>query len=131
MTSRILLTCVLASSVVRHKRKADGAIFAVAKVRDTDRGEARQWTLFANDLVAIEALEELRVGEPIALTGPFSIAIAGRERIEYRITVEAFIDTKRRRKPKGQIWREERTELNEADQAPTSDEGELNDALPW
>ena len=111
MSSRLLLTGVLASPAMRRKRKADGVIFAVAKVRDTDRGEDRLWTAFANDATTIERLEEMRVGEPIGLTGPFSIAIAGPERLEYRISVEALVDTKRRRKPKGKICQEERTEF--------------------
>ena len=136
MTSRLLLAATLASPVVRRKRKADGVIFAVARLRDTDRGNPRHWTAFANDPAVIERLEELRVSEPIALAGPFAIAIAGPERepaIEYRITVDALLDTKRRRKPKGQIRKEERAQSDEVDHAPRppEGEGELNDELPW
>jgi hypothetical protein len=126
MTSRLLLAGVLTSAAVRRKRLADGAIFAVAKVRDTDRGMARTWTLFVNDPVIIEQIEEMRVGEPLAIAGPFSVA--GERDLEFRITAEALVDTKRRRKPKGQISKESRTESTELDLAPH--EGP-NDEIPF
>jgi hypothetical protein len=125
MTSRVLLSAVLTSAAIRRKRRADGAIFAIAKVRDTDRGLSRTWTVFANDLTVIETLEEMRVGEPITIAGPFSVA-AERE-IEFRITAEALVDTKRRKKPKGQISKESRIESSELDLAPH----ELNDDIPF
>jgi hypothetical protein len=128
MSSRLLLTGVLAGAAVRRKRRDDGAIFAVAKIRDTDRHSTRTWTAFANDPELIELLEGLRVGEPIAISGPFSVNIAGSEReptIEHRITIDALLDTKRRRKPKGAIAKEQRIESDELDLAP------LNDALPF
>lgn len=133
MTSRIMFSGTLASAAVRRKRKVDGAVFAVVKLRDSDRGEPRTWTAFANDPAVIEHLEEMRVGEPIAIAGPFSIVIAGSEReprIEYRITAEAVVDTKRRRKPKGQIRKEERTESDEVDQAPRASEADDSDSTP-
>lgn len=130
MTSRVLLSGTLASAAVRRKRKADGAVFAVAKIRDTDRYERREWTAFANDLDVIEALEEMRVGEPIAVTGPFSSTIGGTEReprIEHRITAEALLGSKRKRKPKGKITKEQRVELDEI--APSREDP--NDELPF
>ena len=133
MTSRIMFSGTLASAAVRRKRKADGAVFAVVKLRDSDRGEARYWTAFANDPAVIEHLEEMRVGEPIAIAGPFSIVIAGAERepmIEFRITIETLVDTKRRKKPKGQIRKEERVVSDEADQAPRASEADDADSTP-
>ena len=93
------------------------------------------WTAFANDPTLIEQFEGLRVGEPIAVTGPFSVVIAGSERepkIEHRISAEALVTTKRRGKPKGQIAKEARTESGELDFAPRSsiEEG-LNDDLSF
>ena len=48
--------------------------------------------------------------------------------LAYRLTVEALIDTKRRRKPKGMIAKESRVESDDLDLAPvaTVEEG-LND----
>ena len=109
MTSRVLLSGVLASAAVRRKRRADGVIFAVAKVRDTDRGMARTWTLFVNDPALVEQIEEMRAGEPICISGPFTVA--GERDLEFRITAEALVDTKRRKKPKGQISKELRIEF--------------------
>jgi hypothetical protein len=125
MSSRVLLSAVLTSAAIRRKRRADGAIFAIAKVRDTDRGLSRTWTVFANDLSVIGALEEMRLGEPICIAGPFTVA--GERDLEYRISAESVIDVKRRKKPKGQISKESRIESSELDLAPH----ELNDDIPF
>jgi hypothetical protein len=116
MTSRVLLSAVRASVAARRKRRSDGAVFAVCKVRDSDRGSPRFWTVFANDLTVIETLEELRVGEPIAIAGPFTVA--GEREIEFRISAESVLDVKRRKKPKGQIAKESHIESTELDLAP-------------
>ncbi len=131
MSSRLLLSGVLTNAAVRRKRKSDGAIFAVATIRDRDRLENRVWRVFANDHDVIEQLEGLRVGEPIAASGPFYVAVDGGQPV-YRMTIEALIDVKRRRKPKGQIAKESRVESDELDLAPRQHEGEtLNDAVPF
>jgi hypothetical protein len=127
MTSRILLSGTLASAAIRRKRRSDGAVFAIAKIRDTDRGLSRTWTLFVNDPALIEQIEEMRAGEPIAVAGPFYVA--SERDLEYRISAESLIDTKRRKKPKGQIANESRIESSELDLAPQN--GGLNDDLPW
>jgi hypothetical protein len=126
LTSRVLLSAVLTSAAIRRKRRADGAIFAIAKVRDTDRGMARAWTVFANDLTVIEMLEGIRVGEPIAVAGPFTVA--GEREIEFRITAESVIDVRRRKKRKGEIAKEERVESAELDLAPHDGP---NDEIPF
>jgi hypothetical protein len=126
MTSRVLLSAILATAAVRRKRRADGAVFAIAKIRDTDRGLSRTWTLYVNDPTLIEQIEEMRIGEPIAVAGPFTVA--GEREIEFRITAEALVDTKRRKKPKGLIAKESRTESDELDLAPYDGP---NDAIPF
>jgi hypothetical protein len=124
MTSALLF----AGPAVRRKRRDTGAIFAVARIRDTDRGMSREWVAFANDLLIIERLEELCVGEPIACSGPFYVAVDG-DALAYRLTIEALVDTKRRRKPKGQIAKESRVESDELNIAPVAEEP--NDAIPF
>ncbi len=133
MSSALLLTGKLASAAVRRKRRSDGAVYVVARIRDSDRGMPRDWAVFANDPAMMERLEELRVGEPVACSGPFYVASDG-DAIAYRLTVETLIDTKRRRKPKGLIAKESRVESDEADLAPTSsiEEGRpFDDPLPF
>jgi hypothetical protein len=117
---------------MRRRRKADGRLFGVAVVKDSDRGIPREWRVYVNDLELIERLEEMRIGEPVALSGPFSFEIEGGH-IACRITAEAILDTKRRRKPKGVIGKEQRTESNEFDLAPQQDDGErpFNDGIPF
>ena len=136
MSTRLLLSGILAGAAVRRKRRDNGVLFAVAAVTDTDRGQPRVWRTFINDLEMIELVEEMRTGEPIAVTGPFSIIVAPGQRepsIEYRISVEAILDTKRKRKSKTAKRKEESTASDEAELAPRDDlrEGGLNDAIPF
>jgi hypothetical protein len=86
---------------------------------------------FANDPAIMEEIEALRTGEPIACSGPFSVVFCDREPA-FRITVESMIDTKRRRKSKGLISKEQRVESEELELAPvaTAEEG-LNDDVPF
>jgi hypothetical protein len=128
MSSRLLVTGLLAGAAVRRKRKSDGAIFAIVRIMDSDRFERREWTCFVNDPAIIEQLEEMRVGEPIAATGPFSVLIADGGRIEHRITIETLVDVKRRKKPKGMIRKEQRVESDELDRAP---QYEFDDPVPF
>jgi aspartyl/asparaginyl-tRNA synthetase len=130
MSSRLLLTGTLASPAVRRRRKADGAVFARATVRDSDRGEPRQWTVYANDPDVIEQLEALRTGSSVAVSGPFAVVITGQDDLEYRLTAVAMLDTKRKKKSKAAISKEQRVESEELDLAPASDGGP-NDALPF
>jgi hypothetical protein len=123
MSSRLLLSGVLTDAAVRRKRKSDGAVFAVATIRDRDRLENRMWRVFANNDEVIERLEDMRVGEPIAASGPFYVAIDGGQLV-YRMTIEALVDVKRGKKPRGLIAKESRVESAEVDLAP------LNDELP-
>jgi hypothetical protein len=128
MSTGCLLTGRLSSAAIRRKRRDNGSIFAVARIRDSDRGVAREWVAFANDLLIIEQLEEMRVGEPIACSGPFYVAVDG-DALAYRLTIEALVDTKRRRKPKGLIAKESRVESDELNIAPVAEEP--NDAIPF
>ncbi len=133
MTSRLLLTGVILDVAARRKRKSDGVIFAVAKVRDTDRNESRVWTVYFNDLDLIERVEELLSGEPIAIAGPFCVVIAGppgEQALEHRVTAETFIDTRRRRKSKTQKRIEERMASDK--EGPRDGIGSaLDDPLPF
>jgi hypothetical protein len=119
----------------RRRRRSDGAVFAVATLTDRDRLENRTWTAFANDLQIIERLEQLRVNEPLAVTGPFTaLPNADGSGVIWRITIEAMLDARRPKKGKKLIAREERVLSDEADDAPTAPEhpeGVLDDLLPW
>jgi hypothetical protein len=134
MSTRILLSGTIYDPPVRRTRRSDGALFAVTKVRDTDKGDARLWTVYFNDPALIEIAEEMRSGEPIALTGPFSIEIigpTGAPRLAYKIAAESILDVRRKRKSKKQIKTEERQISDEADAAPKEAGGDPSDALPF
>ena len=97
MTSRLLLSGILAGPIVRRTRRKDGRPFAVATVRDTDRGEPRTWTVFVNDLAIIENFEAIKDGEPIAIAGPFSVTVIGARPV-HRVTADAIVGARKVRK---------------------------------
>jgi hypothetical protein len=130
MTSRLLLSAVLATPIVRRHRRDDGRLFGVATLRDADRGEVRTWTVFVNDVSLIEKFEALRAGEPIAISGPFNVT-ADDARLVFRITADALVSGRKQRKK-----RSISTEIPDADpsDAPKDDEageGPFNDPLPF
>ena len=134
MSSLLQLSAVLTGAAVRRTRKSDGALFAIARAQDRDRHERRDWTIFVNDLALIEVFEEMRVGEPIAVTGPFSFTIdpTGQDpEIAYRISAHAILGGKRKRKSKKAIRAEERIASDEADGAPKDDGRPFDDAIEF
>ncbi len=133
--SRALLSAIIVQPLVRRRRKADGAVFGVVKLRDRDKFDDREWTAFVNDEPLIEQIEALRTGEPVCVAGAFSAApLDGAAGVEWKIRVEGVFDLKRKPKGKRAIAREERITSDEADLAPKPHEDEgrpFNDALPW
>jgi hypothetical protein len=125
MSTRLLLSGTLATAAVRRHRKANGVIFGV-RIKDTDRGQVRFWTVYINDPDLIACFEEIRVGEPIAVSGPFYVT--GERELEHRISAEALLDTKRRKKSKAAISRERRVESDELELASS---GDPDDPLPF
>jgi hypothetical protein len=133
MTSRTLIAATLETPVVRRNRKSDGGLFAVAKIIDRDRNETRRWTVFINDQELIEQVEALRIGEPLAITGPFYVVPAANGAdTEYRITCQKLLDTRPPRKSKTAKAREARVKSDEWDDAPKeSATADFDDPLPF
>jgi single-stranded DNA-binding protein len=82
----------------------NGNPFATATIRESLNGSTRWWQAIVFDKTAIEALEEMSVGEPIAVAGEITAEIyapAGSEsRINWRITVDAVMTARKpKRKP--------------------------------
>ena len=125
MTSRTLISGTITVALVRRRRNADGGLFGFAYITDRDRLETRKWKVFANDVEIIERLEALRIGEPIALSGPFSIITKEGVEVEFRVTAEQLIDAKKPKKSKAAKAQEERVKSDEWSEAPKSpvDEG--------
>jgi hypothetical protein len=97
MSSRLLLSGVLDAPIVRRNRRDDGRVFGVATVVDDVQGESRLWTVFVNNPELIASFERLKVGEPLAIAGPFSIKLEG-TRLVHRITADAIIGARKQRK---------------------------------
>jgi hypothetical protein len=135
MSSRVLVTGEITRALVRRRRNSDSATFGVFRVRDSDRLADRIWICYANDLELIEAIELLRGGEPVALTGAFNFRIGGtadEPEIEHRLTVTAIVDTRPRKAKPKKIIRREMRELDDADAAPIeTGEAALDDPLPF
>jgi hypothetical protein len=127
MTSRLLLSGLLTAPIVRRTRRDDGRLFGIATIQDTDRGEPRTWVVFVNNLELIERFEHLKDGEPVAISGPFSIS-ADEARLVYRVTAEALIGARKERKKRS---KSERIEAVDPDPAPKEEEKPFDDALPF
>ena len=129
MTTRALVSGELYQGLVRRTRKSDGGRFGVCKIRDRDRLEVRIWTAFVDNIELIEKFEKMRLGEPVAVSGPFFIGESG----EYRISVFAMINASEKRKAKRatQTRAEEKVHSDEFEQAPRGDEEGPNDAIPF
>ena len=128
--SRNIVLAELHRTLERRRNPATGAIYGKMTLRDRDRNETRFWTAFVEDVELIEKIEKLRVGDPIAVSGPFSAQMF-RGEPQLKISVYGVLDGHERRKPKpkAQIRREEKVESNEIDQAP-HDDGGLDDPIP-
>ena len=109
---------------MRRTRRDDGRLFGIATIRDTDRGEPRTWVVFVNDLQLIERFEHLKDGEPVAISGPFSVG-ADEARLVYRVTAEALIGARKERKKRS------RSEPIDPDDAPKGEERPFDGALPF
>jgi hypothetical protein len=97
MTARLLLSGHLTAPITRRNRRDDGRLFGIAAVTDEAQGEARAWTVFVNNLEVIERFERLKLGEPLAISGPFTVKLNG-QRIVHRITAESIIGARKERK---------------------------------
>jgi hypothetical protein len=126
MTSRLLLSGFLTAPIVRRTRRGDGRLFGIAMIQDTDRGEPRTWVVFVNDLQLIERFEHLKDGEPVSISGPFSISV-DEARLVYRVTAEALIGARKERKKRS---KSEPIGAVDPDDAP-KEERPFDDALPF
>jgi hypothetical protein len=127
MSSRLLLSGVLTAPIVRRNRRDDGRLFGVAFVNDDVQGQPRAWTVFVNIGELIDAFERLKVGEPLAISGPFTVKIEG-ERTVYRITADAILGARKQRKKRN------KTEATiDPDDAPKEENQKewISDAIPF
>ncbi len=129
LMTRLLLSGVLTGSVIRRTRRADGRTFGVATVRDADRGEPRIWTVYVNDVELIERFERFKDGEPIAVGGPFYVAIDG-ARLVHRITADSIIGARKERKKRAKA---DLLAAVDPDDAPKDDDKgrPFDDAIPF
>jgi hypothetical protein len=129
MTARLLLSGHLTAPITRRNRRVDGRVFGVATVADEAQGEPCAWTVFVNNLELIERFERLKLGEPIAISGPFTVKLSD-QRIIHRITAEAIIGARKERKKRA---KGEAAAIDASD-APADEETKgfaFDDALPF
>jgi hypothetical protein len=128
MSSRLLLSGVVTSPVVRRNRRDDGRLFGVASVTDDVQGEPRTWTVFVNSTELIEGFERLKIGEPVAITGPFTVKLEGAGLV-HRITADAIVGA---RKPRKKRDKTEAAAIDPEDAPKDENQKEwLNDAIPF
>jgi hypothetical protein len=107
MTARAIVSGALHKAAEERTSK-NGNPFATFTIRENVNGSTRWWQAIAFSEIAIEALKELAVGDPIAVAGEIDAEIyapAGSEgRISWRITADAVLSAKA--KPKQRTGRE-------------------------
>jgi hypothetical protein len=96
MSSRVLLSATLSAPLVRRHRRDNGRPISVATVRDTDRGEPRIWTVFANDPDILAKFETPKSGEPIAIAGPFTVTVE-RGRLVHKLSADSIVTARKGR----------------------------------
>ncbi len=128
MSSRLLLSAVLTAPIARRARRDDGRLFGVAAVTDDVQGEPRTWTVFVNSTELIEGFERLKIGEPVAITGPFTVKLEG-ARLVHRVSADAIVGARKQRKKRHKT---EAAAIN-PDDAPVDENQKewLNDAVPF
>jgi hypothetical protein len=101
MSARAIISGAL-SKAPQTKISRAGKPYAVATIREGTGERVRWWQAIAFSEIAIEALKEMAVGDPIAAAGEIDAEIyapAGSDsRISWRITVDAVLSA--RAKPK-------------------------------
>jgi hypothetical protein len=128
MSARLLLSGHLTAPIIRRNRRDDGRLFGVATVTDEAQGELRTWIVFVNRVEIIERFERLKCGEPVAISGPFTVKLDG-ERIIHRLTADAVVGARKERKK-----RKYEARAIDPDDAPKDEnqEGfEFNDSVPF
>jgi hypothetical protein len=129
MSSRILLSCY-AAPIKRCYRRDDGRLFGVLTASDTDRGSPRPWTVYVNDAELLKKFEKLKAGEPISISGPFSVTLNG-ERLVYRVTADALISARKERKKRAKQETVGEVDPNDAPKDDDSGGRPFDDDLPF
>lgn len=127
MSARLLLAGYLRAPISRRNRRDDGRVFGVATVADDAQGESRNWIVFVNDPELIERFERLKLGEPLAISGPFTVKLDG-QRIVHRITAEVVVGARKERKKRAKA---EIASIDPGDAPKDDTKGfEFDDAIP-
>ena len=108
MSARAIVSGALHKAAEERTSKA-GNQFATFTIRENVNGSTRWWRVVAFNESVIEALKELAVGEPIAVSGEFDCELwtpegGGESRLSWKITADAVLSVKA--KPKQRAGRE-------------------------
>ena len=107
MSARAIVSGALHKAGEECTSKA-GNQFATFTIRENVNGSTRWWRVVAFNESVIEALKELAVGEPIAVSGEFDCELyappGGESRLSWKITADAVLSVKA--KPKQRTGRE-------------------------
>jgi hypothetical protein len=89
---------------VQLRTSKTGNPFATLTIRENVNGKPRWWQAIAFSEAAIDELRQLEAGAPVAVAGTIDAEVyapAGSEsRITWRVTVDAVLTAKAKRKPK-------------------------------
>jgi hypothetical protein len=108
--TRAIVSGTLHKAAEERTSKA-GNPFATFTIRENVNGSSRWWRAVAFDDAVIEAIRSIQTGEPIALGGEIDCGLwtpeDGREpRLNWKVTADAVLTAKPKRKPKAASGRE-------------------------
>jgi single-stranded DNA-binding protein len=101
--TRAIVSGTLHKAAEERTSKA-GNPFATFTIRENVNGSTRWWRVVAFNESVIEALKELAVGEPIAVSGEFDCELyappGGESRLSWKITADSILSARRPKKAK-------------------------------
>jgi single-stranded DNA-binding protein len=136
MTSaRTILLGVLSRAPTRKTSK-NGNPYVFATIREGNGDGARWWKVFVFGETAIEAIEQLREGEAVAVSGAFEAKIYAAEgkepRVDLSMTVDAVLSAKAKpRERKAKPPRTTPAKISGGSTLPHVRGGDLDDDLPF
>jgi Single-strand binding protein family len=140
MSARAIVSGVLFKAPIEKASKT-GNPFATFPIRENHNGATRWWQGITFDKTAIAVLQEISVGEPIAVAGEITAEIyapAGSEsRINWRITIDAVLSARKvkpevaTRKPQAAKGRRDRAEASSAQAEASNTGGSALAAASW
>ena len=105
MSARAIVLASL-DKAAEFRTSKNGNQFATFSIRENANGKTRWWRVITFAEETFEALKEIAPGSPISVAGEFDAEIwsppGGEARISWRLTCDALLSPKAKRRPKAE-----------------------------